>query len=142
MNMYEHKHSAPPLLRRPDWPVVIGLAVVALVRPLFSITGLSGSLGRPATPLILTAAISVLWVGAGVLSRVREPLPTLVAAGLAYALGTLVLSGVLSPLLDGELAGPLARPQSIVPLFAVNAAWGALCGVCAVGLRRARARGR
>ncbi|MGI5348172.1 hypothetical protein ACQEU8_08240 [Streptomyces sp. CA-250714] len=140
MNTYEHNRAAPTLLRRPDWPVVIGLAAVALIRPLFSITGLSDSLGKPATPLILTAAISVVWVCVGALTRVREPLPTLIAAGLAYALGSTVLSGVLSPLLDGELDGPLAHPQAIVPAFAVNTAWGALCGVCALGLRTVRGR--
>ncbi|WP_328767313.1 hypothetical protein [Streptomyces sp. NBC_00286] len=140
MNTYEHEPRVPTQLQRLNLPLVIGLAAAALIRPLFSITGLSDSLGRPATPLILTAAISLVWIGVGALSRVREPLLTLTAAGLAYALGTIVLSGVLSPLLDGELEGPLAHPQAIIPVFAVNAAWGALCGVCALGMRRLRGR--
>ncbi|MGY0058017.1 hypothetical protein ACWY4P_15905 [Streptomyces sp. LZ34] len=45
-----------------------------------------------------------------------------------------------TPVLTGRLQGPLAHPIAIVPLFAVNALWGALCGVCAVGLRRMRGR--
>jgi hypothetical protein len=61
-----------------------------------------------------------------------------VAAGVAYALVTLVLSAVLSPLLTGKLQGPLAQPLAIVPFFLVNAAWGAFCGACAIGLRRTR----
>lgn len=140
MNTYEHEPRVPTQLQRLNLPLVIGLAAAALIRPLFSITGLSDSLGRPATPLILTAAISLVWIGVGALSRVREPLLTLTAVSLAYALGTIVLSGVLSPLLDGELEGPLAHPQAIIPVFAVNAAWGALCGVCALGMRRLRGR--
>ncbi|MGP3989837.1 hypothetical protein [Streptomyces sp. 3N207] len=136
MNTYEHEPQAPTLLKRLNWPLTTGLAAVALIRPLFSITGLSDSLGKPVTPLILTVAISAVWIGVGALSRVREPLLTLIAAGLTYALGTIVLSGVLSPLVDGELDGPLAHPQAIAPLFAVNAAWGALCGACALGLRK------
>ncbi|MBC9727283.1 hypothetical protein [Streptomyces sp. TRM68367] len=138
MNTYERKAAATTLLRRPSWLLALGLAGVALVRPLFSITGLSDSLGKPATPLILTAVISLVWIAAGTLRRVREPLPTLVAAGLAYGLAGIVLSGILSPLLDGEPDGPLAHPQAIIPVLLVNAAWGAVCGACALGLRRLR----
>ncbi|WP_314176458.1 hypothetical protein [Streptomyces winkii] len=140
MNTSEHKPSALPLLRRPHWPLAAALGAVALIRPLFSITGLTGDLGAPATPLILTAVISVVWIGAGALARVRDPLTTLVAAGLVYAVSSIVLSGVLSPLLLGKLEGPLAHPQAIVPVLAVNAVWGALCGACALGVRAVRVR--
>ncbi|MDX3727446.1 hypothetical protein [Streptomyces caniscabiei] len=60
------------------------------------------------------------------------------ATGVAYALAALLLSAVLSPLLTGRLQGPLAQPRAIVPLFLVNAAWGAFCGACAIGLRKVR----
>jgi hypothetical protein len=33
------------------WPLVVGLGVLALVRPLMSIVGLTDELGRPLTPL-------------------------------------------------------------------------------------------
>ncbi|MEV5437196.1 hypothetical protein AB0K80_14440 [Streptomyces sp. NPDC052682] len=133
--------TTPPLaarLRRLNRPMVAALTATALVRPLFSITGLSESLGKPATPLLLTVLITLAWVLAVGLTRVPEPVLTTVAAGLGYALAALVLSAVLSPLLDGELRGPLAHPQAIVPLFLVNALWGAFCGVCALGVRRLR----
>lgn len=125
-------------LRGLNRPLVVALTSVALVRPLFSVAGLSEALGKPLTPVILTLAITLTWILAVGLSRVREPLLTLVTVGVMYALAAVVLSGALSPLLTGKLQGPLAQPWAIVPLFLVNAVWGAFCGTCAIGLRRMR----
>ncbi|NGO12070.1 hypothetical protein G5C60_31825 [Streptomyces sp. HC44] len=125
-------------LRGLNWPLVTALTATALLRPPFSIVGLSDALGKSATSLTLTVFITLTWILAVGLSRVREPFLTLVTTGLAYAAAALVLSAALSPVLTGELQGPLAHPQAIVPLFLVNAVWGAVCGVCAVGLRRVR----
>jgi hypothetical protein len=80
---------------------VAALTAVALLRPLFSVVGLSESLGQPATPLVLTAVISLVWILVVGLSGVREPVLTLVAAGVAYGLATMVLSAILSPILTG-----------------------------------------
>ncbi|MEV5763436.1 hypothetical protein AB0L34_02500 [Micromonospora sp. NPDC052213] len=126
------------VLRRLNWPLVIGLAALALVRPLFSIVGLSDVLGKPATPLILTIAITSAWVLIVGLSRVREPLLTLVAAGLTYAAAAILLSAVLSPILTGELQGPLAMPFAVIPLFVTNMMWGLIAGGLAVLVRRLR----
>ncbi|RFU85158.1 hypothetical protein DY218_19000 [Streptomyces triticagri] len=125
-------------LRGLDRRLVAFLVAVALVRPLFSMAGWSEALGKPATPLLLTFGISVVWIVVVGLSRAADPLLTAVAAGVGYAVAVLVLSGVLSPLVAGELRGPLAQPFAIVPLFVVNALWGAVCGVCATGVRRLR----
>lgn len=142
MNTTNGNRPAAPLLRRINWPLVAGLSIVALVRPLFSIVGLSDVLGRPATPLALTAAISLVWILGVGLSRVREPLLTLVAAGLGYGVASIVLSAIVSPLLTGHLEGPLARPIAIIPSLAVSAIWGAICGALALALQHARGRGR
>ncbi|MFI6288101.1 hypothetical protein ACIBCM_25710 [Streptomyces sp. NPDC051018] len=126
-------------LRALNLPLVAVLTAVALVRPLMSTAGLGDVLGgRPATPLILTAAISLIWILTVGLRRDRDPLLTLVVTGLAYALAVTVLSAVLSPILLGRLEGPLARPYAIVPLCLVNALWGAVCGALALALRRMR----
>lgn len=119
-------------------PLIIGLAVLALVRPLFSIIGLSDTLGKPATPIVLTVVISVLWILIVGLSRVRNPLLTLVFAGLAYAVLSILLSAVLSPILHGELQGPLTNPFAIVYVLATNAVWGLITGALALGLQRIR----
>ncbi|MFJ4682942.1 hypothetical protein ACIQNG_12015 [Streptomyces sp. NPDC091377] len=118
------------------------LSAVALIRPLFSIVGLSDALGKPAAPLLLTAGVSLTWILVVGLRRDREPLLTLIAAGVGYALATIVLSAILSPLLTGELQGPLAKPYAIVPLLLVNILWGAACGGLALALRALRNRGR
>jgi hypothetical protein len=136
--MTTHNHLKTKLPYRLNWRLVAVLAAVALVRPIFSIVGLSDSLGKPATPLILTGAISLVWILAAGLGRISDPLPTLVAAGMTYALAATVLSGILSPILTGSLQGPLAAPLGIISVFIVNAAWGAACGACAIGLRRLR----
>lgn len=128
-----------PSFQSLHWPLILGLAALALIRPLFSIVGLSDVLGKPATPLILTAAITAAWVLIVGLSRVPHPVLTLVAAGLAYALASIVLSAVLSPILTGELQGPLAMPLAIIPLLIVNALWGLITGGLALLLQRVRA---
>lgn len=127
-------------LRHLNWPLILGLAALALLRPIFSIVGLSDALGKPGTPLILTAVITLAWVLIVGLSRVKEPILTLVAAGLAYAVMTIVLSAVLSPILTGELQGPLAMPVAIIPLFITNAIWGLLAGALAALVQRSRGK--
>ncbi|WP_199742275.1 hypothetical protein [Streptomyces triticirhizae] len=123
-----------------DRRLVTLLTGMALIRPLCSITGLTDALGRPFAPLAFTVAISLAWVLIVARSNAPDPLGTLVAAGLCYALAAIALSGVLSPLLDGELEGPLARPFTIAPLLAVNTLWGAACGRAAAALRDRRDR--
>ncbi|MCZ9348481.1 hypothetical protein NGM36_01425 [Streptomyces mutabilis] len=59
-------------LRRLHRPTVALLTVVALVRPVFSVTGATDALGRPLAPLLLTLLTSLFWILAVGLSRVRE----------------------------------------------------------------------
>jgi hypothetical protein len=126
-----------PALARLNWPLIGLLTVIALVRPMFSIVGWADALGKPATPLILTGAITLAWVLIVGLARVAYPVPTLVAAGLGYAVATIVISAVLSPLLTGELQGPLAMPLAIIPLLITNAIWGLIAGALALLVQRA-----
>lgn len=143
---YQHgtypQGPAPGPARSPlqdlSWPLVLGLAAVGLVRPLFSILGLSDALGRPATPVLLTALITAVWALVVGFSRVRRPVATLVAAGLVYAVAAILLSLVLSPILDGHVEGPVANPFAIVPMLLTNAVWGLVAGGLALALQRAR----
>lgn len=133
--------ASRPTASRPSWGIAVLLAAIALVRPALSIVGAQDALGRPLTPILLTVGISLAWVAILGFTRVRRPLLTGVLAGLIYAVVALVGSSVLSPVLTGELQGPLATPVPPIAVLAVlftNAAWGAVCGLVAWGIQRAR----
>ena len=121
------------------WPLVLGLGALALVRPLVRIVGAQlGTDEPPAVAIVITVAISLVWVAAVGLTRVAHPVLTLVVVGLTYAVLSILLSAVLSPVLTGQLQGPLATPIAIVPVLLTNALWGLLAGALAVAVRRAR----
>lgn len=124
-----------------NWPLVLGLGALALLRPALSLLGLRDALGTPAVPVLSTAAISLVWIGAVGFSRAPWPFLALVAARLTYAVLSIALSAVLSPLLTGELQGPLATPAAIGPVLVTNAVWGAIMGGIALLVRRLRAAG-
>jgi hypothetical protein len=123
-----------------QWPLILGLGAFALVRPLMNIVALMDELGRPLAPLLATLVISIVWIGAVVLSRAAQPVLTLAFAGLAYGVLSIVLSGILSPILSGELQGPLATPFAfaVIPVLVVNGLWGALTGLIALAVMRMR----
>jgi hypothetical protein len=119
--------------------LILGLGLLALVRPLASIVVEQSGHELGAAPrLLLTAAITLVWVAVVGLGRAPRPVLTLVLAGLVYAVCAIVLSGVLSPLLLGHLSGPLAQPLAIMPMLLVNALWGLIAGLAALGVRRLR----
>ncbi len=127
------------ILRSLHWPLVLGLGALALVRPLVStvLHQLRVS-DPPAVPVLITVAVSAVWVAVVGLSRVARPVLTLLFVGLTYAVLSILLSGVLSPVLTGTLQGPLAQPLAIVPVLVTNALWGLVCGALALLLQRAR----
>ncbi len=129
--------TSPPARLSPL--LVLGLGLIALVRPLASIVVEQSGHELDAVPrLLLTAAITLVWVAAVGLSRAPRPVLTLVLAGTVYAVAAIALSGILSPLLLGHLAGPLAQPLAIVPMLLVNAVWGLIAGLLALGVRHLR----
>jgi hypothetical protein len=138
--------SAGPSDRGPfsdiPWSLVLGLGALALVRPLLSITGVTGTLDwSPWLQLGVTAAVTVAWVAAVVVARAPRPLLTLVYTGLAYGVFAIVLSAVLSPLLTGGLQGPVTHPFGLVAVLAVNAFWGLAAGAIALAIRTVLDRG-
>lgn len=120
------------------WPLALGLAVVALVRPVMNIFGVMDDI-KPVGPLVVTVLITVVWIVAVTLARVPQPLLTLVAAGIGYVVLAIAVSGIASPLKDGQLEGPLANPIAIVPMLIVNTVWGLIAGLLAIGWQRSRA---
>lgn len=129
---------AEPWHRRLSWPLVVGLATFALSRPLLSITGLAEEWGKPATPLVATAVITLVWVVAAARFARQAPVLTLVATGLTYAGLAIVLSAVLSPVLDGQASPIVTNPFAVVGVLSTNAVWGLVAGGLAALLARAR----
>jgi hypothetical protein len=123
-------------ISRFPWILTIALGAVALVRPVASLTGLDDVVGRPATPIILTIAITLFWVAIVGLRRTAHPFLTLVGAGVVYAIASTALSAVVSPILTGTLQGPLTNPFALVSVIVTNVAWGALAGLLALGVRK------
>jgi hypothetical protein len=121
-------------LNQLHWPLIIGLGALALIRPLLNITGLMDRLGRPFGPLAVTLAISLAWLITAVFVRVREPFLTLMFTGIAYGVFAITISAILSPILTGELAGPITNPYAIVLVLVTNGIWGAAVGLVALGI--------
>lgn len=135
-----HSPQSPPRRSQINWALVLGLGALALIRPLARINGLADAIGSPAGPVLLTVLVTLVWVAIVGLGGVARPVLTLTLTGLAYGLYVIPLSAVLSIVLEGTLAGPVAMPLAIIPLLLINAAWGALAGVLALGVQAATGR--
>ncbi len=122
-----------------QWPLILGLGALALIRPLVSIVEHQLDVSdSPAVPIVITLVISAVWIVAVGLSKTAHPVLTLLFTGLTYAVLSLILSGILSPILTGELQGPLAMPIAIIPVLLTNAIWGLAAGGLALLLQRLR----
>lgn len=117
---------------------MLGLGAVGLIRPLASIAGIRDVVAAPVAALGLTILVSLIWILVVGLSSAPQPFLTLVFTGLAYGVYTIVLSAILSPLIEGELRGPLTNPIAIVAVLVTNGIWGAVCGLLALLVRRLR----
>lgn len=124
--------------RELKWPLLIILGLLGLVRPVARIALESSGLPTQSIALGLTALVTLVWVLALGLSRSANPLLSGGIVGLVYALGAIILSGILSPILLGHLEGPLAQPLAIIPMLVTNAVWGVIAGGLALLVRRLR----
>lgn len=122
-----------------QWPLILGLGALALVRPVVSIVEFQLDVSDPpAVPIIITVVISAVWIAIVGLSKTAHPVLTLLFTGLTYAVLSVILSGILSPILTGELQGPLAMPIAIIPVLLTNAIWGLAAGGLALLIQRLR----
>jgi hypothetical protein len=127
-------------LKNLHWPLVLGLGALALVRPLIRIIiDPTGMADAPAVAVTVSLLISVVWIAVVGWTNVAHPVLTLVCAGLVYGAASIVISAVLSPIITGELRGPLAMPFTVVPVLLTNAIWGLVTGLLALLVRRVRA---
>jgi len=120
------------------WGLIVVLGSSALVRPMLSILGAYdalGSAGRPWGPLVVTAVVSVVWVAVVVARRLGRPVATLTLAGIAYAVLAVLLNLSLQPALESAQAIP---PAGVVAMLVTNGVHGAVLGLIATALLRAR----
>lgn len=127
-------------MKSPQWSLVIVLGALALIRPFLSIVGIMDTLGKPAAPIAITIAISLAWLLVVVLFNARQPLLTLVGAGLVYGVLAIVLGATLGSL-TGEGGLAILNPFAVVSILITNAIWGAVVGLIAFGIQKARGRG-
>src|SRR5690606_21407865 len=93
-----------------NWPLIVGMGALALIRPFLNITGIMDLFGRPFGPIFVTILISIAWLAIVVVAKVRQPIMTLTLTGGAYGVIAFLLGTILSPILTGELSGPIANP--------------------------------
>lgn len=117
-----------------NWKLIAALSIIALVRPLMSILGISDAIGKPVASITATIIISIVWIMAIVIKKDSQPLQTLIFAGIGYGILAIIISGILSPILTGHLQGPLTNPYAIVGVLITNAVWGLITGLIATAL--------
>jgi len=120
-----------------SWPLVAGLASMALLWPLTGLTGLGGT-GAPRA-LGIVALTAVVWIGVVGFGRVPRPVLTLTMTGLASGVVALLVSTLFGGV---GLGGEGAAAWTAVPALAMDAGWGALAGVVALGVQKARGGAR
>ena len=121
-------------MSRLRWPLIVVLALSGLIRPALSVAGAFDDVGAWA-PVLVTVLLAVAWIAVVVLGRVREPVLTLLFAGLGYGVAAIALNLVLHLFL--ESAEWIPAP-GYVAILVWNAGLGAVLGVIALALQRRR----
>lgn len=118
---------------------MLALGLLALARPLMKIVGFIDILGNEVIgSLLVTLFISLIWIGITVKKELENPVQVLVGAGVCYAILISIGSGILSPLLDGTLQGPLTNPIALINVFLTNIIWGFITGCISTMLLKKR----
>src|SRR5690242_12834355 len=92
----EIRRSGKEMKAKMNWSLIIGLAALALVRPLMDLVGLFDLLGERTSSAILTIGILILWLVVVVSRRINRPLLHLVLTGLLYGVFTIVISATVA----------------------------------------------
>ena len=127
-------------LRQLPWMLILVLALVQLTRPILSTAGFFDNF-RPQGPVIATALIALVWVGASVMGEVREPVKVLAMAGATYAIIGVAMAVFLQTFFtwspEETAPIPLLLTAGLIGGIVVNVIWGALLGFVATGIKKA-----
>lgn len=132
--------SNDSIYRKSNWKLILTLSLIALVRPLMSILGISEAIGKPVASITATIVISMIWIITIVIRKEPRPLQTLTITGVCYGILAIIISGILSPVLAGQLQGPLTHPFAIVSVLITNTVWGLITGLIALVIMGGRFR--
>ncbi|GAB4085235.1 hypothetical protein GCM10028784_18650 [Myceligenerans cantabricum] len=142
MTSHETPQPVPPALPAPGripWVLVAGLASLALLWPLTALTGLGSGAPRALAIVGTTAAV---WIGVAGFGRVARPVLTLTLTGVAFGVLTLLLSLVFASV-DGAAVGfGGGAAWTALPALAMDAFWGCVAGLIALGVQKARGEAR
>lgn len=138
--MTSHPYSSPPA--RPaaagiQWPLVLGLGSMALLWPLTALTGIGGT-GAPRA-LAIVGFTALVWIAVVGFGRVARPVLTLTLTGVVFGLVAMAASIVFGGV---GLPGEDAAAWTVVPALAMDAFWGFVAGVLALGVQKIRGEGR
>src|ERR671916_1666037 len=126
-------------LRQLPWKLIFVLALIQLTRPILSTAGVFDSF-RPQGPIIATALIALIWVGAAVIGKVKEPIKVLAMAGATYAVIGVAMAVFLQAFFtwsaEETASIPLLLTAGLIGGMVVNVIWGALLGFVASGIKR------
>jgi hypothetical protein len=126
-------------LRQLPWKLIFILALIQLTRPILSTAGFFDNV-RPQGPVIATALIALIWVGATVIGNVREPVKVLAMAGATYAVIGIAMAVFLQTFFtwsaEETASIPLLLTAGLIGGIVINVIWGALLGFVALGINR------
>ena len=129
MNIKEKINQLP-------WSLILSLAVVALTRPIVKVLGdvFDYDVSTLAT-IIITIAIALVWIGAVVRLKVKEPVIILAVSGAAYAVLSITMAvaiQLLAPDLgDDEAKISVLLTAGLVATTIFNFIYGAFLGAIA-----------
>lgn len=118
------------------WPVAIGLGSLAALWPLADLTGLNDVLGQPATPLLILAMVTAIWVAVVGLGRVPRPVLTLTITGITYGVLIILLGAVFGDRGEG-VSGVISVIASAFELVQATV-FGAFAGLIAYAVQSLR----
>jgi hypothetical protein len=126
-------------LRQLPWKLIFILALTQLTRPILSTAGFFDSF-RPQGPVIATALIALIWVGAAVIGKVREPVKVLAMAGATYAVIGVAMAVFLQAFFtwspEETASIPLLLSAGLIGGIVVKVIWGAFLGFAAIGIKK------
>jgi hypothetical protein len=113
-------------LRQLPWKLIFILALIQLTRPILSTAGFFDGF-RPQGPIIATALIALIWVGAAVIGNVREPVKALAMAGATYAVIGVAMAVFLQTFFtwspEETASIPLLLTAGLIGGIVVNVIW-------------------